>query len=278
MVITGYKNSNVACVNKGTVQIHNTSEMVSCGTDTVNKIKYRFIEVGIVNQRLYIADFEQNSDANIIVLFVLTLLNNTFIYNEKDYELTFAYAVPLNKERYLCNFALSIFEKCIGNGQLVFLPADTLCIQKKISKEKYLKLCHFERKTISRNEKIIVKEVPFTDDFFEYWKNYELQRFGEIQEKSIRDFFMEVYSDLHFKLYKYSFNGETVAYNVCYYSDEQKVLYDVLFPWNDKMNVYRIGIFSILINVKRALDLKWGYSLCYGIFDYKTEILKRLEG
>lgn len=278
MVITEYKNSDVICVNEGTVQIHNTSETINYGTDAVNKIKNWFIEAGIVNQRMYVADFEQNSDANIIVLFVLTLLNNTFIYNEKVYELTFAYAVPLNKERYLCDLTLSIFEKCIRNGQLVFLPADTLCIQKKISKEKYLGLCHFERKTISRNEKTSVKEVPFTDDFFEYWKNYELRRFGEIQEKSIRDFFMKVYSDLHFKLYKYSLNEETVAYNVCYYSDEQKVLYDVLFPWDDKMNVYRIGIFSILVNVKRALDLKWGYSLCYGIFDYKTEILKRLEG
>lgn len=89
-------------------------------------------------------------------------------------------------------------------------------------------------------------------------------------------FYKFVFKNSQFKLYKYEVNGKSVAYNVCYYSEIQRVIYDVAFPWTTYADTYRLGIFSIIVNLKRALDENWGYSLCYGKYDYKNSIMKYL--
>lgn len=66
-------------------------------------------------------------------------------------------------------------------------------------------------------------------------------------------FYKFVFKNSQFKLYKYEVNGKSVAYNVCYYSEIQRVIYDVAFPWTTYADTYRLGIFSIIVNLKEHL-------------------------
>lgn len=217
------------------------------------------------------------SNNEILLLLALTQMKNRFFIDHEEYELSFAYAVPLNKDSYLMDFVLSNLEYCLKNNQIVLLPSNSLFLYESIDQTAFDAICHKERKTIRRNEHIEIKEADFSEDFFAFWKEYDLVRFNENQSQEFVDFFKTVYALKSFKLYAYYSNQRVVAYNVCYFSETQKVLYDVLFPWLPEKSIYRIGIFSVIENLAKALKMDWGYSICYGIFEYKTQLLKGLK-
>ncbi len=226
---------------------------------------------------LKVENYNKTSEEN-IVLFALTLLECDFVMEVKSYELSFAYAIPLKADKHLRDFVKNNLGLCLSNHQLVFLPSDTLYLYEMIPEGGLKKILHDERKTIKKNSGTQIKKIPFSNTFFDFWKEYDWLRFGEMQSIDFQNFFKLVYNDEHFQLYEYSVNDNIVAYNVCYFSDTSKIIYDVLFPWKNLEFVHRIGIYSMLINLQHAFDLGWGYSICYGIYEYKNTILNKLNG
>ena len=216
------------------------------------------------------------TDVNIIVLYILMLLNCKTILDGKEYELSFAYAVPLNRDNYLKKFVLDNLRFCLKAKQIVFLPAETLYLFNTIPQKGLLRIIHDERRTIRRNVLTSIEEVDFSSDFFDFWKDYDRVRFNEIQSREFQEFFKYAYDTDFFHLFKYTVDDHLIAYNVCYYSENQKVIYDVLFPWKEYYKAYRIGIYSMIINLQRASKIGWGYSICYGKYKYKNDILDKL--
>lgn len=234
-----------------------------------------FCEKKAINKYFFVNDFA--SDEDIVVLLALTFCGNKFYYNDDLYELSFAYAVPLNRDTYLMEFAVQYLEECLKTHNIVFLKSDTLYLCEKVTKIGYDKVCKKNRKTVRNNAQILIEQIPFSSEFFDFWEEYDYTRFGERQSKEFKEFFWKLYSSSPtFQLYRYSQNGEAFAYNVLYFSQNQKVIYDVLFPWENANSVYRIGIFSIIKNLQMAVESGWGYSICYGKFEYKDQIWKYL--
>lgn len=239
---------------------------------------YAFVKSKIaLNCDVFVADYSA-SNTDLVVLFILTLLNCRMLCRGKEYDLSFAYAVPLNKDAFLKDFVAENLLLCLQNRQLVFLPAETLYLYDRIPQRGLDRILYDERRTVKRNAQTSVAEVGFTDDFFNFWEAFDKERFHEIQTRDFQEFFRIVYSTEPFHLSQYSVAGEIVAYNVCYYSTSQKVIYDVLFPWKSNANVYRIGIYSMIRNLEQAYRKGWGYSLCYGVYRYKNAVLDKLKG
>ena len=234
-----------------------------------------FRKKNIMDKYFLVEDFA--SDEDIVVLLALTFCGNKFYYHNDLYELSFAYAVPLNRDIYLMEFAIKYLEDCLKTHNIVFLKCDTLYLCEKVSKIGYEKVSKRNRKTVQNNEQVLIEQVPFSTEFFDFWEEYDYTRFGERQSKEVKDFFWKVYnSSPAFQLYRYSQNGETFAYNVLYFSQNQEVIYDVLLPWKNGNSVYRIGIYSIIKNLQMAVERGWGYSICYGQFAYKDQFWKYL--
>ena len=63
------------------------------------------------------------------------------------------------------------------SGQVYIMPHSDLYLYKKISIKSYFKVCNRERKTIDKNKKVIIREVSFSEEFFEFWKAYYRERF-----------------------------------------------------------------------------------------------------
>ena len=239
-------------------------------------IVYNLLKICHRDTQLEVRNFE-NNDLDILALLGLTELGCSFIYNAKVFELSFAYAVPLNRDNFLKTYTINNLDACLKNGQIVFLPSDSLYIVDHIE-EDAIKLIHRkEKRTIKKNLETIISHANFTQDFFDFWKRYDFNRYGETQTDAFIRFFKNVYSSASFELYEYIYDNEIVAYNVCYLSQNQKVIYDVLFPWEKSNNVYRIGIYSMIKNIEKAFSMGWGYSICYGKFDYKDSIFKLLK-
>lgn len=224
--------------------------------------------------KLVVRDFE-SKDLEILVLIGLTELGCSFIYNAKVFEVSFAHAIPLNRDLFLKKYTIDNLDACLCNHQIVFLPHDSLYIIDHIDKEKMELLCRKEKRTIAKNQETVIIETDFSQDFFDFWKWYVNDRYNTVLDDDFISFFKHVYSQGPFKLYAYLQKNKLVAYSVCYYSNEEKILYDVLFPWK-KNSAYRIGIYSIIRNIEEANNIGWGYSLCYGKFPYKDAIFKHL--
>lgn len=247
----------------------------SSPVEHLNRI-YSFVEKRIpLGANVFVKDYFQ-TDTNLIFLYVLTLLKCVIYYLEEEHELSFAYAIPIKSDIILQKFVAENLELCIKNNQIVFLPTKTLYLYKSIQPNGLATIIHDERKTIKKNELISIAQVDFSDDFYDFWKEFDKVRFNEQQTQNFQDFFRYVYSTLEFKLFKYSVHNQLVAYNVCYYSETQKIIYDVLFPWVKNDNAYRIGIFSMIKNLEKAYEMGWGYSICYGIYNYKNAVLNKL--
>ncbi|MEY8330345.1 hypothetical protein AALB81_13630 [Lachnospiraceae bacterium 48-33] len=261
------------CINKKTYELSVCDINKDICFGLVKFLKQNKVE----NGNMIIEDYHAENE-ELILLLSMTILHNTFMYMNVSYELSFAYAVPLCKDTYLLNFTIDNLDECLKNKQIVFLQSDTLYLYKVINADGYERVCKSQRKTINKNSHTVINQVPFSDTFFNFWKEYDFWRFGENQTIEFQKFFYMVYnSNPAFKLYEYKQDGVIVAYNVCYFSQNQKVIYDVLFPWKNIESTYRVGIYSIIVNLKNAFDMGWGYSICYGVFDYKNKILDKLE-
>lgn len=229
----------------------------------------------VTDNKLDIVDVKSEPKATEL-LFALTCLKNSFYIAGVLYDLTFAAAVSIKDDIFIMDCIKKYPYEYLYSGQVYIMPHSDLYLYKKISIKSYFKVCNRERKTIDKNKKVIIREVSFSEEFFEFWKAYYRERFQIIVNEEYLSFYKFVFKNSQFKLYKYEVNGKSVAYNVCYYSEIQRVIYDVAFPWTTHADTYRLGIFSIIVNLKRALDENWGYSLCYGKYDYKNSIMKYL--
>lgn len=244
--------------------------------ESLMKLVKFFRKEELENVFLEVEDY--SSEENTVVLLALTLLGNKFYQCGNLFELSFAYAVPLYKDNYLMTFVIENLSDCIKTHNIVFLKSDTLYICQKVERTVYEKISKKNVKTIERNENVVIEEVPFSFDFFAFWEDYDYIRFKEKQSDEFKRFFSKVYnSSKSFRLYRYSIDGKPFAYNVLYFSQNQKIIYDVLFPWIKCNSVYRIGIYSIIKNIQMAAERNWGYSICYGQFEYKDQIWKYLQ-
>lgn len=278
MIIKNLNKEIMFIVNKKEIKFENI--YLNFEKYSYQKIYKRLIKIFQEKQYsaevLFIEDYEATF-IDIILLLVLTKLNKKFIYNNENYELSFTYAIPLYKEHVLFDFVIKNLSLCIKNRQIVFLPHNSLYLYKKINEIHLNKIFKDEKRTLLKNKDIKIIKTKFNKDFFDFWKNYDKTRFGENQSNDFQKFFKILYNKFNFHLYKYVLDNDIIAYNVCYLSNEQKVIYDVLFPWINSKKVYRVGIFSMLYNLKQAFHMDWGYSICYGIYDYKNKILNKLE-
>lgn len=234
-----------------------------------------FKDIGLINIKLDIDDIKYEPKAT-EVLFALTCLNNSFYIAGELYDLTFAAAVPIGNDAFIMDSIKHHLHEYLCSGQVYIMLHSDLYLKEKISLEPYLKICNKERKTIAKNKKVNIREVLFSESFFAFWKMYYRKRFEVSVDEKYLSFYKFVFENLQFKLYQYDVNRKIVAYNVCYFSETQKIIYDIAFPWILYGNTYRIGIFSIIVNLTRALKKGWGYSLCYGKYNYKDSIMKYL--
>lgn len=232
-----------------------------------------FKNIGLVNIKLDIFDIKYEPKATEI-LFALTCLNNSFYIGGELYDLTFAAAVPIGNDIFIMNCIKYYPQEYLGSGQVYVMLHSDLYLNEKISLKSYLNACNKERKTIAKNKRVNIREVLFSEEFFEFWKVYYKERFQITIDEKYLSFYRFVFKNSQFKLYQYEVERKIVAYNVCYFSETQKIIYDITFPWIMCKDTYRIGIFSVIVNLTRALNKGWGYSLCYGKYDYKDSIMK----
>ena len=61
------------------------------------------------------------------------------------------------------------------------------------------------------------------------------------------------------------------------YQDKfNKILYDIMVPWNLDYPELRSGIVALLNNLKEANQIGYNFSMCYGGQNYKEAILGEL--
>lgn len=210
-------------------------------------------------------------------LFECACNNIKIKFKGEPWDLVLAYAIKINCSPTIQEFIRRNWSECIRTKNLVLLKADSLNIIKRedINVSSINRMVRAEKRTLLRNRSTNIERVEFCDEFWEFWESYNLKRFGSrLTEESLFFFHMFYGTNEKIRLYRYSMDGNTTAYNVLFVDDHDRTVHDMLFLWSMDFSRLRLGVFSIIRNFELAFNLGYSYSLCYGNFEYKRDIMR----
>lgn len=203
--------------------------------------------------------------------------NINLIIEGTPYDLVFAYAINVQDSPIIQNFVSCNWNAVLSTNNLVLLKhSDLIYVEKEGLTTSYLlNIQSKEKRTIKRNTTTYISEKPFTEEFWQFWCDYSFKRFGDSLSMSKIDMFKLFFSQTNqVKLLCYEIENATVAYNVLFFEEDTKILHDMLFPWRSEYSHYRLGIYSIINNLQFAYKCGFSYSLCYGNYSYKRNVLR----
>ncbi|MEK3661917.1 hypothetical protein BSK49_10780 [Paenibacillus odorifer] len=190
-------------------------------------------------------------------------------------DITFAHAFPLSLASQFRDSMMKILDEVIQLKQLVLIPSSELVLVDTKNCEKNLEILNKKyNKLLKKNDGLVVKLTRDLPHLFDDWKLFCNDRFDEDVDNILIDIFKKIYIEEEVTVKEFWLGDECMCRCLLYYDHKNKIVFDIIAPWNMKYKKNRPGIYSLLINIIEATSIEYKYCLCYGEFPYKQKILE----
>ena len=220
-------------------------------------------------------DLQCKSRADGILAICMTMNYQYISHTDECYSLTFCHAFPLFELESVQKSMIYNIDLMIRTGSLVFKPNRELVSFNTADKREELnRFLDKNRRRIERCRELTITSHHQTERIFTHWADFYKARFDRQYTEDEINAFTVVFENETFIVNDYHYHNISVASNLIYVDKKHKICYDVLAPWNLSYKKLGMGIYSILYCVKYACESGYNYSLCYGNFPYKLDLLE----
>ena len=215
------------------------------------------------------------SCADGILAICISKINPYIFYANECYSLTFSHAFPLFElESVQRNIILNI-DLMVRTDSLIFKSNHELVLfYTADNREELNRLMLKNKRRIKRGKELKIVSHNKIERIFTQWTDFYKSRFDRQYTEDEIQAFTVVFGNETFIINDYLYYNVLVASNLLYIDKKHKIIFDVLAPWNLAYKKMGMGIYSILYSVKYACENGYNYSLCYGNFLYKLNLLE----
>jgi len=202
-----------------------------------------------------------------------------FFVDNEQVDIVAFHAIPLHVTTSIIDFVIEHFDGMLYHNQIglflknknnhveVITNTNVGCMHRKY------------KKVLKKNQKTQLTATTDLMACLEYYKKYCSIRFSSEVNNNLLELLYQFYSaDNSIKIYSIAVDDQIVGYSVILLDDDNRVLYDMLCPWDMSQKEYNLGKWVAIKNIELAYQKKYAYSLCYGRFPYKDEIIQALDG
>ncbi|WP_203180685.1 hypothetical protein [Streptococcus mitis] len=213
------------------------------------------------------------------ILLLVLAKNKITIYDfisNQPFDITLLYHFSLEIENGFIDF-------CFKNIEIVFeTQSISLCYKEEFlltdvsDKERFEYFYkHFKSLLIKNRRKYnIIDDKDVVSEILQNWKDYCFNRFSVCFSNTQMRFFHMLYQQKGFKTRSLILDKRIVAQGIVYYSDITNTVYFCIFWWDNQFKKDSIGRYIYLEEISRCHFSKMKYSFCYGLQDYKCNIVK----
>lgn len=196
------------------------------------------------------------------------LAETTDLCSFRQHHLTLAYALPLALDARWRAWAADHAELLIRGRQLVAVPASDLVA---VAPDGQAGPRH--RRLLRRHARTEVTQHGDHARFLDQWSAFTTWRYGRPLPAEERAALHALLAMSGCVVREFAHAGETIAHCVVCLHDARRVAFDLMAAWHPRHARLRPGIFSAVHNLTDATQRAWRFSLCYGQFPYKDEIV-----
>lgn len=181
---------------------------------------------------------------------------------------TLGYALPLALDPVWRRFAERNLDLLIRGRQLVTVPADDLVAVHPTGSalRKHLRL-------LRRHTSTTMREHRDLDAFLDAWSAFTTWRYARPLPTVEREALRAVLDASGCTVRDFIHHQEAIARSLVCLQPDTGVAFDLMTAWQPRHAGLRPGIFSAVHNMNDAVQRGMAFSLCYGQFPYKDEIL-----
>lgn len=188
--------------------------------------------------------------------------------DRERYHLTLAYALPLALDTHWRLWSEKHMEELIDSTQLVAVPATDFVVVQPCQD-----LARNHRRLLDIHAETTVTEHRNIEAYLGDWCRFSKSRYGYSVPENERSLLNHLLLMSGCCIRDVINGGEIIGRSVVCRHLPSRTMFDLMATWRAGAGRLRPGIFSGVYNVLDALDRRLRYSLCYGQFPYKDEIV-----
>jgi hypothetical protein len=186
-----------------------------------------------------------------------------------------AHAIPVAASAELRTQAYRMIDELVSAQQLLLLArSEAITVDPSKCSARIIELRH--RRTLRRNSDLIAERGRDANALLARWSDHSDARFGYRLPPDVHNALSRFWSTRGVEVIEYRDASGYLGSSLIYIDGESRTLFDILAPWSVTGKLRRLGIFMGVQNLLRAQELGFRYSLCYGEFQYKLEIIAGL--
>ncbi|WP_165984057.1 hypothetical protein [Streptomyces sp. YIM 98790] len=190
----------------------------------------------------------------------------------RQHHLTLAYALPLALDAEWRRWAEQHASLLLRGGQLVPVPASDL-----VAVEPCGAVAVRHRRLLRRHTATGVKEHQDYGDFLRHWSAFTHWRYGRPVPDHESAALLAILDASGAVVREFIHRGEVIGRSVVCLHEASRTVFDLMATWQPSHAPLRPGIYSAVHSLLDAADRGLRYSLCYGQFPYKDDILGTAE-
>ncbi|EDN71330.1 hypothetical protein BGP_0801 [Beggiatoa sp. PS] len=274
------------CTSESSIVLHNTKEKEWTQIELTAKVEVKNIVEHITSLCIphsYVAVFAQNQNykiktlaEGIVALFIARHFASIISMNNGvNYHVVLAHAFPLAFIKGIYEHTVQYLPQIVHGNQLLFLDQNQLILvdPSHVPREN-IESRH--RRVVRINSKCEIRRTTPTTEIIKRWSSFCEWRFHDTLNTKHLNLLKTIFSALGFTVKEFWLSDQCMVQSLIYFDHEQRILFDVLAPWQPKHSANRPGIYSAVHNLLESHQLNARYCLCYGIYPYKQEIIRGL--
>jgi hypothetical protein len=210
------------------------------------------------------------SDGDALLLLALSSRWPEFAADGSPHHLTLAYALPLALDIAWREWADHHSSDLVRGRQLVTVPAANL-----VAVEPAADLERRHRRLLRQHAVAgtAVHECGDHAAFLSHWSAFSQRRYEGAPTRDEQEALGAVLTMSDCTVREFISHGEVIARSVVCRHDPSRTIFDLMATWEPQHAQYRPGIYSGVHNILDAARQGYRYSLCYGQFAYKDDII-----
>lgn len=129
------------------------------------------------------------------------------------------------------------------------------------------------RRLLRQHARTSVREHIDYAGFLANWATFTKWRYGSASSPAELNALGAVLAMSRCTVREFVSSGETIARSVTCVHEPTKTIFDMMATWEPQHATYRPGIFSAVHNLIDAATHGYRFSMCYGQFPYKDQIV-----
>lgn len=185
-----------------------------------------------------------------------------------QHHIVLSYALPLALDPWWSEWTMSHPATVVDGQQFVALPAESL-----VAVDPALDALERHRHLLRAHRSSTVSDHTDLTGFLRDWVEFSELRFRHCVTAAQRDTLRGVLTMSGATVRDVRHASTVIARSVIVRHSRSRTVFDLMAIWHPRDARLRPGILSAVLNLKDAIQRGWRYSLCYGHFGYKDQIV-----